>query len=126
MICPYCEKTMEKGFIQSNGTAMLWGAKKHRFTLFAARDGEIDLAHSLTLMNHIEAFCCKDCAIILVDYYKDDEEDEQEEAAKAAPALKAPEEPAAPEKSDSKDAAKDASSSPEASGTSDEQPGKEE
>lgn len=69
MLCPYCNKTMEYGVIQSP-TEISWCEKK-RF--FACKDFNNIYALILSNSNFIRgstiiAFNCTDCKKILIDY----------------------------------------------------------
>ena len=39
MKCPYCNSEMEKGYLQGNGSAIIWDKKKHRIRVHASKDG---------------------------------------------------------------------------------------
>ena len=59
MKCPVCGNEMEKGYIQT-GERMSWVRQKHKVSLFP-KDGEVSgLA--------FEAFICKSCKKIVLDY----------------------------------------------------------
>ena len=67
MKCPICEKEMENGFVQVQGT-MAWVKDKHKFTS-PPEKGEIFIYkyNSLSYMN-LKANICKTCQNIVIDY----------------------------------------------------------
>lgn len=66
MNCPYCGAEMENGVVQS-AREMFWGREKHKFMFSATREDEFTLAHGWN-GSAIEAFCCRKCKKIIIDY----------------------------------------------------------
>ena len=75
MKCPFCEKIMEKGILQS-GQIMLWARKKHYMTLNAWRDGEVELDRNYLTGVSLPAWICKACEKVVVDYHKEEKAEE--------------------------------------------------
>ena len=70
MKCPFCDREMEKGIIQSpHEIAWLKGEKKHLFNRAALHDGSVILSE-LSLINGsaVTAYLCRDCEKVLIDY----------------------------------------------------------
>lgn len=67
MKCPYCNKEMEKGYIQSRD-GLAWNSKKRILAGFSAWFAEQPLEYELI------AYRCKDCKKIIIDYEKEKEE----------------------------------------------------
>ena len=66
MKCPYCEETMEKGFVQpTGGNELFWTRKKSKLFV-TAEDIEMPLTQSIG-MAAIEANLCKICSKIIMD-----------------------------------------------------------
>lgn len=72
MICPYCNKEMRYGVIQSPHE-INWKPKKAK--LFGAaefHEGAIILSELSFLKGScVEAYCCNDCKKIIIDYSED-------------------------------------------------------
>jgi hypothetical protein len=66
MECPFCNKEMENGFVQS-GKEIFWGDKKHKVFCFPHDEGEFSLADGWNSAV-INACCCRDCKKIIIDY----------------------------------------------------------
>lgn len=75
MKCPYCNKNMKNGVIQSPHE-IAWLPKKAK--LFARSDfhpGSIVLSEvSFFRGSHVVAYCCDDCKKIIIDYNEIDSE----------------------------------------------------
>ena len=70
MICPYCKKEMEKGFIQSpHELAWLPGEKRHLFAAAQFHEGALVLS-KLSLMkgSAVTAYLCRNCQKVLIDF----------------------------------------------------------
>ena len=65
MKCPYCDKVMEAGTIQSNGSTLLFSVKEYAF-LKLAHDGDVQLARGFD--SSVSADRCPTCKIIMIDY----------------------------------------------------------
>jgi len=57
---------MEKGFIQA-GQRMAWVKKKHKISLLPKK-GELILGNNVLLGLCIDAYICKTCRKIVIDY----------------------------------------------------------
>ena len=66
MKCPVCGNEMEKGYIQT-GERMSWVRQKHKVSLFP-KDGEVMLGNNVFSGLAFEAFICKSCKKIVLDY----------------------------------------------------------
>ena len=72
MKCPYCEKEMELGYIQSpNG--VVWTPKKHLIESFAVLDGNgISLANGAAInAGTVYAYKCSKCQKVVIDLSTD-------------------------------------------------------
>ena len=73
MKCPYCQKEMERGIIQSNNE-LNW-IKKDRKTFFGGsmwHDDSIVLSEWSLFGSGVEAYVCKDCQKVIIDYSKEE------------------------------------------------------
>ena len=71
MNCPYCGKEMEPGMITSiNQIALYKEGKRGKLTAYPPdQDGSIVLSeHSVTRGSASEAYLCRDCQKIVIDY----------------------------------------------------------
>ena len=66
MKCPLCEKEMEKGFVQT-GQRMSWVKQKHKASLIP-QEGEVLLGNNVFSGLSFEAYICKSCKKIVLDY----------------------------------------------------------
>ena len=66
MKCAVCGDEMEKGFLQT-GQRMTWVKKKHLFSLLP-KEGEVLLGNNLFTDLIFDAYICKVCKIITIDY----------------------------------------------------------
>lgn len=57
---------MEKGYLQA-GQIMLWAKKKHKVSLLP-KDGEVLIAKNYLCGVAPEAYICKQCKKVVVDY----------------------------------------------------------
>ena len=84
MKCPLCEKEMEKGFVQTGqrmswvekemekgfvqtGQRMSWVKQKHKASLIP-QEGEVLLGNNVFSGLSFEAYICKSCKKIVLDY----------------------------------------------------------
>ena len=66
MNCPYCESEMEQGFIQG-ARGVIWSKHKKRLSLLAV-DDDIDVTSGFWFGGHADAYLCRNCKKILIDY----------------------------------------------------------
>ncbi len=66
MKCPFCEKDMEKGFLQS-GNLMVWVKKKHMVSLLP-KEGEVVLDRNYLTGAAVPAWICRPCRKIVAEY----------------------------------------------------------
>ncbi len=66
MICPYCNKEMEIGYLQT-GPRIAWTKKIHKFSLLPKQD-EIMLENNVLKGSNFHAYICKHCKKVLFDY----------------------------------------------------------
>ena len=66
MKCAVCGNEMEKGFLQT-GNRMAWVKKKHMFSLLP-KEGEVLLGNHVFTGLIFEAYICKACKKITIDY----------------------------------------------------------
>ena len=66
MKCPYCENTMEKGYVQpTGGNELFW--TRNKSTLFVTAD-DIDMPLTQSIgIAAIEGHICKKCSKIILD-----------------------------------------------------------
>ena len=76
MKCPFCDSEMEKGYVQAN-RGMAWTKKIHLFDLVSPNKGEI-IFHikNAFCKAYFDAYICKTCKKILVDYSNYEDYDE--------------------------------------------------
>lgn len=68
MECPYCNKEMEKGVIQSQ-QEIAWHKEKHMFIRADMHKGSICLSQfSFLKGSSVDAWLCRDCNKIIIDY----------------------------------------------------------
>ena len=70
MKCPYCEKEMEQGFIQSQHE-ISWkkGDKRPLFGRAQFHEGSVILSElSFMKGSAVTAFLCRDCQKVIIDY----------------------------------------------------------
>ncbi|HNW04594.1 MAG TPA: PF20097 family protein [Oscillospiraceae bacterium] len=68
MKCPNCGKEMEEGFLQANGSSIIWSKNTHCASMLAnPQKGEVQVAHSLLEVS-VPAFHCKDCRFVAAKY----------------------------------------------------------
>ena len=72
MKCPYCQKEMERGIIQSRDE-LSWIKKDHK-TFFgrAFQENSIVLSEWGFFGSGVEAHVCKDCQKVIIDYSKEE------------------------------------------------------
>lgn len=66
MKCPYCNKEMEYGAVQS-ARDIFWGEKKHKLFFKPGNEKEFILANGWNGCA-INAYCCRDCEKIIIDF----------------------------------------------------------
>lgn len=66
MKCPLCNNEMEKGFLQA-GQRITWVKKKHKVSLLPKQD-EVSLGNNMLGGLIFDAFICKSCKQVLLDY----------------------------------------------------------
>ncbi|WP_053957480.1 PF20097 family protein [Inediibacterium massiliense] len=66
MKCPYCNTEMKEGILQSN-RYLLWAKTKHKLS-YHPKDEEILLDEKMIGDVTVEAYICKDCKKIILDY----------------------------------------------------------
>lgn len=66
MKCPVCEQEMEKGFLQGR-QRIAWVKKKHKVSLLP-KNGEMLLENHAFDDFLFDAYICKNCKKIVVDY----------------------------------------------------------
>ena len=71
MKCPICGKEMEKGYIQSGRTAFFTTKKKHVF--FVAGSQDVVLTEDNFTCPTGDAYNCKECKKIIIDYSSPEE-----------------------------------------------------
>lgn len=70
MKCPWCEQTMEKGYITSDARAIAWRKEKHESAIVHKKDG-IQLARKMIGTAIIaNAYSCLACEKVILDYGK--------------------------------------------------------
>ncbi len=69
MICFKCGKEMEFGHISAGGYRVLWSKRKNRMSSWP-REGDVVIEKNGIIANNdaSNAYCCKDCKTIIVEY----------------------------------------------------------
>ncbi|WP_458406994.1 PF20097 family protein [Anaerotignum sp.] len=68
MKCPYCQKEMEKGFIQCRD-GVTWTPKKQLVAAFSSLGrGSVSLENGAGNDRTVYAHHCEDCKKVIVDY----------------------------------------------------------
>lgn len=68
MKCPYCNKEMEQGIIQSPNE-IAWQKDKHLFGRSDLHDGAVCLSqHSFLKGSSVESWLCRECNKVIIDY----------------------------------------------------------
>lgn len=73
MKCPCCDQEMESGYLQT-GTRIAWTKKIHKVSL-RPRKGEIMLENNVFKGVNFQAYICKQCKKVLLDYSDKDYEE---------------------------------------------------
>ncbi len=70
MLCPYCQRIMEIGLIQSpHEIAWLKGEKRHLFARAGFHDGSVVLSElSYGKGSAVTAYLCRTCEKVIIDY----------------------------------------------------------
>ena len=66
MKCPYCGGEMEAGILEGE-RYLLWAKKPHKIS-YRPKEGEVLLGEKTINAVAVEAFICKQCRKITVDY----------------------------------------------------------
>ena len=66
MLCPCCGSAMEKGCLQA-GNLMLWAKRRHKLSLLPDA-GEVMLAQNMVSGSCFDAYICKACQKIVLNY----------------------------------------------------------
>ena len=71
MTCPYCQKEMEKGLIQSpHEIAWLKGEKKHLFAKASLHEDSVVLSElDFWQGSAVTAYLCRDCGKVIIDLH---------------------------------------------------------
>ena len=64
--CPLCGDEIEKGYIQT-GERMAWVKQKHKVSLLP-KEGEVLLGNNVFTALIFDAFICRKCKKIILDY----------------------------------------------------------
>ena len=67
MKCPYCQNEMEQGYIQ-NRDGLVWTKKEHFVMAFSPYTADSVKIGSRREGKSAEAFLCRSCKKILIDY----------------------------------------------------------
>lgn len=68
MKCPYCNKDMEQGVIQSSHV-LNWRKKRRLVQRPGKHEGVVRLAPvSFWTGSYVEAWLCRDCSKVVIDY----------------------------------------------------------
>lgn len=73
MKCPFCNQEMEVGFLESSHKFYFTSKAHYILTLPHLRDGDVELSGSF-FPRH-EAFICRSCKKIIIDYALDEQEE---------------------------------------------------
>ncbi len=70
MKCPYCNQDMEKGYLVSDATAIAWRKEQYDSARILSKNSDgIQLDRRLMGAARLSnAYCCKSCQKILLDY----------------------------------------------------------
>jgi len=66
MLCPYCGKEMEPGYVQS-GRGFYWSREKKGSGLPSVNDGDIKFQQNVLLSTFLEAHICRACGKLIAD-----------------------------------------------------------
>ena len=72
MRCPFCDSSMERGFVQG-GNLLVWVKKKHYISLLP-KEGEIILDRNYLTCATIPAHICKKCRKVIAEYEEESSE----------------------------------------------------
>lgn len=69
MKCPYCEKEMVRGYIQSSRD-IFWSDRKHKSFYTADKDkGEVEIAAATLMSGAVtDAYICNDCKKVIIGF----------------------------------------------------------
>lgn len=69
MKCPYCDEEMEKGYIVSDAMTMAWRKEKHKSARVRGKEDGVQLSRQMFGASVLDnAYCCKNCKKIVLDY----------------------------------------------------------
>jgi len=66
MLCPYCGKEMELGYVQS-GRGFYWSSKKKGDGLPNVNDGDIKFSKNFLLGTFLDAHICRSCGKLIAN-----------------------------------------------------------
>lgn len=67
MLCPWCNREMKKGFLQS-GKPIVFNLEARTFALLHQREGEAALTKQFWTMPTVPAWHCAKCKRVVVEY----------------------------------------------------------
>ena len=67
MLCPWCDRDMEKGFLMS-GKPIVFGPEKRNVAIWPPKSGEVRLAKGGWNMASVPAWKCAGCKRVVVEY----------------------------------------------------------
>lgn len=67
-ICPYCGQEMEKGYITTDANAVAWRKEKHESALVLKKSDGIQIAKNHFAACNFEAYCCRSCKKVIIEY----------------------------------------------------------
>lgn len=68
MLCPYCHKEMEAGYLVTDGHYLTWTKDPYGSVRAKEKDGDVRISGNLFSCTDAVAHCCKECGKIIVDY----------------------------------------------------------
>ena len=66
MICPYCGKLMQMGYLQS-GRGFIWSPEKKEDIFVASKETDIDFCESIWRGSYTESWYCAACRKLITD-----------------------------------------------------------
>ena len=67
MICPWCNRKMQKGFLQS-GKPIVFNLKARAVVLLHQKEGEVSLTKQFWTLPTVPAWHCTGCRRIVAEY----------------------------------------------------------